>query len=414
MINKYDNYKKSNISWIGDIPDHWKMNRIKDVVKSYNNFRVPISADVRVKGEYPYYGATKIIDYVKDYAFDGRFLLIGEDGAPFFDKTKDLSFIVRGKFWVNNHAHVLKERNIFSNLSFIKYYLNSKNYSDIIKGSTRQKLNKIDLMNIVIPLPKKDEQDAIANYLDDKVGSLDKLIPALDDQIENMKDYKKAIISEIINEMLIAKEEKVRLKDLIDYTIGGIWGDEVKGPDNKKIVIRVSDFNKDSMKIIDDNLTYRNIDSNSFLTRKLKKGDILIEKSGGGGKNPVGNLVVFDKNYDAVFSNFTTLIRFNKNKCYSGFMKYVFKHMYNSRIVEKSIKQNTGIQNLDMNHYLSNSIAIPTIEKQKEIAKQLDEKISNIDEAIIALKEQKQNMIDYKKALIHDVVTGKIKVYEEE
>ena len=93
--------------------------------------------------------------------YSGKFILIGEDGAPFLDKTKSVAFLASGKFWVNNHCHVLKS-NKQSIDDFIMYSLNNVDYSNYIKGSTREKLNQSDLANIILPLPSIIEQQEIA------------------------------------------------------------------------------------------------------------------------------------------------------------------------------------------------------------------------------------------------------------
>ena len=91
------------------LPDGWTWSNIKDITINHDGKRIPVKAKDREKmqGYYPYYGATGIIDHVNDYIFDGEFLLIGEDGANLFSRSKPTAFVANGKFWVNNHAHVI-------------------------------------------------------------------------------------------------------------------------------------------------------------------------------------------------------------------------------------------------------------------------------------------------------------------
>ena len=112
MMKRYPAYKDSGIEWIGEIPEGWGVTRIKHVTANYDHARVPLSSEARgqVQGMYPYYGATGVIDYVNDYLFDGEYLLIGEDGAPFFVENENVAFIAKDKFWVNNHTHVIKAK----------------------------------------------------------------------------------------------------------------------------------------------------------------------------------------------------------------------------------------------------------------------------------------------------------------
>lgn len=321
----------------------------------------------------------------------------------------------------SNFTNLLRFNNKKVYEKFIIYFLKSIYDSGKIKESIKQNtgIQNLDiqhyLSNNKIVLPSIEKQKNIADLLDDKVGDITALIHTIDGQIENLKDYKKSLLKSTVGKLFELDDGyKTRLKNLVEYNIGGVWGNDVKNDDHKIVVVRVSDFDKEKMNIKDSNLTFREITNNEVESRKLKKGDILVEKSGGGATSPVGNMVLFDKDYDAVFSNFTTLLRFDDKKCDSNFMKFVLKYIYDSGKVKKSIKQNTGIQNLDMQHYLSNELSLPEKNRQSEIANTLSEQYKIIDEAIKKAKKQKQNLIDYKKVLINDVVTGKIKVYKEE
>jgi len=191
--------KDSGIEWLGEIPEGWTVRRLKYVAQNFDNVRVPLSAEERgqVEGSCPYYGATGIIDYVNDYLFDGEYLLIGEDGAPFFSENEDVAFIAKGKFWVNNHAHILKTYEN-SDIRFIMHSLNCVDYKEYITGSTRDKLTQSDLSCIVIPLPPLLEQQAIANFLDQKTVRIDELIKKNERLIELLKEYRQALISNVV------------------------------------------------------------------------------------------------------------------------------------------------------------------------------------------------------------------------
>jgi type I restriction enzyme S subunit len=188
--------KDSGVEWIGDIPEHWDFRKVKDICTNHDGKRVPISSPDRIFGNYPYYGATGIVDYVDNYIFDGEYLLIGEDGAPFKDKTKNLSFIVKGRFWVNNHAHVLSVHGIST--MFLSSFLNMKDYSDVIAGSTREKLNKADLQDIAVPYPPKEEQTLISISLEKFQKECFKLFSEIDHKITTLKEYRKTLINEFV------------------------------------------------------------------------------------------------------------------------------------------------------------------------------------------------------------------------
>ena len=172
-----------------NIPSGWKTHIISDLCDSLDNRRIPITKSERISGGIPYYGATGVIDYVADYTFDEEILLIGEDGAdwsPYANKA----FVVKGKSWVNNHAHVLKCKNP-STHEYLEQYLNWKNLDVYTTGGTRKKLNKEVLMNIPVCLPEsKNEQQKIAEIL----GTVDEDIAKTEVLIETTEKLKRGLM----------------------------------------------------------------------------------------------------------------------------------------------------------------------------------------------------------------------------
>lgn len=145
---------------------NWKIKKFKDVSSNKDSDRVPIKQADREKrsGKYPYYGATGIIDSIDGYIFDGLYLLISEDGKNLETKNKDIAFLAEGKFWVNNHAHVIKETNE-SNLYYLKYAINNMNLKPYITGIDQLKLNRGNLDNIELPIPPIELQNEFAEFV---------------------------------------------------------------------------------------------------------------------------------------------------------------------------------------------------------------------------------------------------------
>jgi len=150
-----------------------KTYQLGDVVNCLDYKRVPLSSKVREdrKGIYPYYGAQGIVDYVDDYIFDGTYLLVAEDGENLRSKNEHIANLASGKYWVNNHAHIL-ESNGKCDIRFVCYYLNNLDIRGYITGSAQPKLNQDNLLSIKLLLPDLKEQTIIADVLD----SLDKKI----------------------------------------------------------------------------------------------------------------------------------------------------------------------------------------------------------------------------------------------
>ena len=207
----------------------------------------------------------------------------------------------------------------------------------------------------------------------------------------------------------IPEEWKVsRIKNVIDNTIGGDWGKELSEKVDNSYkecnVIRIPDFNRSKKNINDKNFTRRFIKKSSILSRKLEYGDLLLEKSGGGEKVPVGNVVVFDKNMEAISSNFISKLKINKNSS-PFFINYYFGFLYSIKRNILSIKETTGIQNLNQTDYFSNFIFLPPKQEQKRIANYLDQKTELADKKIEVAQKRKKLLLEFKKSLINQVVT---------
>ncbi len=127
--------------------------------------RKPITKGNRVAGEYPYYGASGIVDYVEDYIFDGDFLLVSEDGANLLARSTPIAFSISGKNWVNNHAHVLKF-DTYELRRYVEIYLNSIDLSKYISGGAQPKLNQENLNKIPIPVPSPERVKHVVDVLD--------------------------------------------------------------------------------------------------------------------------------------------------------------------------------------------------------------------------------------------------------
>lgn len=175
----------------------WETRKLGDIAENLDSRRIPVTSTHRDKGDVPYYGASGIIDYVKDYLFDETLLCISEDGANLIDRNYPIAFNISGKTWVNNHSHVLKFNNIDTQL-VVEAYINSINVEDFLTGMAQPKLNRAKLDIIPIPLPKNaKEQQKIASCL----SSLDKLITTQAQKLEQLKLHKKGLMQGLFPKM---------------------------------------------------------------------------------------------------------------------------------------------------------------------------------------------------------------------
>lgn len=170
-----------------------KTYKLGDIVNVLDYKRIPLSSTQRQnkKGIYPYYGAQGIIDYIDDYIFDGEYLLIAEDGENLKSQKQHVAQIAKGKYWVNNHAHIV-ESNGLCDIRYVCYLLNRMDLSGYITGSAQPKLNQANLLKIEIKLPSLKEQYKIAEFLhlfDDKIEINRRINENLEQQAQALFDF---------------------------------------------------------------------------------------------------------------------------------------------------------------------------------------------------------------------------------
>lgn len=159
---QYEHYLRHLLA----VPDEVEWTTLGDVTENHDRKRRPVTRSDRQAGEYPYYGANGVQDFVHDFIFDGTFLLIGEDGSvKRADGTPVLNWAT-GRIWVNNHAHVLTSANELLNLRYLFHYLKTVDISALVSGGTQPKLNQRNLNQIAVPLVPRVQQDRIVEILD--------------------------------------------------------------------------------------------------------------------------------------------------------------------------------------------------------------------------------------------------------
>ncbi|KAB7619595.1 restriction endonuclease subunit S [Alkalilimnicola sp. S0819] len=186
----------------------------------------------------------------------------------------------------------------------------------------------------------------------------------------------------------------------------GVWGDEAQGDENDTPVIRVADFDRERFRVSteDANLTLRNISSKELRSRALKSGDLLLEKSGGGDRQLVGAVVSWDRSLPAVTANF--IAKMTPAAEYdSRFLSYLHASLYAGRVNYRSIKQSTGIQNIDSDQYLSEKVAFPPIHEQRTIAAFLDHQTAKTDRLIAKQQRLIELLTEKRQAVISHAVT---------
>lgn len=413
----YPEYKESGVGWIEKIPSYWQTATIKHLTKNLDGKRIPLNGEVRAEQKqiYPYYGANGVIDYVEDYIFEGEHILIGEDGAPFFDKTREVSLLASGKFWVNNHCHILKNIGA-SDARFIVHCMNSVDYFEYITGSTRDKLTQTDLNRIKIPVPTYQEQVQIANFLDRKTEQIDELIRIKERQIELLREQRTALINHAVTK---GPDPNVGMKPS-----GVEWIGEI--PKHWKVRRNKWVFNeKDDRSATgkEELLTVSHITGVSPRAEK-NVGMFLAQTLEGYKHCSVGNLVINTmwawmgalgiSAFDGIVSPSYNVYELKSSEYLPRYYDYLYR---TPNHVNEIVRWSKGIWTsrwrLYPDAFFSMFTIIPPFREQTEIANFLDQKTRQIDELIAAEQRKIELLKEYRQSLISEAVTGKIDVRNE-
>ena len=409
----YPKYKDSGVEWLGDVPEGWDNTFLKFKIINLNFKRIPISASERenISGEYPYYGASGIIDYVEDYIFNETTILIGEDGANLLSKSTPLAFIAKDKYWVNNHAHILKPKD--SLFDFWTYVLNSIDLTPFITGSAQPKLTAEALSNLQVVFPKSlKERIGISNYLNEKTKKIDTLIEKQKSLIELLKEKRQALISHVVTKGLDSDNStwnKYRL-DWVTTIVRGNTGfkkDELL-KNGKYVALqygktyKVDEVNKEFNFYVNDEF-YK-------FSQVVHYGNTILVSTSETIKD-LGHSCFYNRNDLGLIGGEQILLKPN-SKLLSG--KYLY---YKSKVFSNELrKYATGLKvfRFNVDDVKSTFILIPNMEEQTKIALYLDQKTKKIDTLIDKSTQSIALLKERRVALVSAVVGGKVDVGEWE
>lgn len=423
MENRYEKYKDSGIAWIGEIPEHWKVRRVKNICSQINvkesskgNSLPYIGLENIESGSGKYIDTISEVDGIAN-RFKKNNVLFGKL-RPYLSKVyiAESDGICSTEFIVydtkENDCHFIHK--LFLSQFFIDV-VNSSTY-----GAKMPRANSEFINNIYIQIPPIEEQQSIANYLDQKCGEIDELITLQEEMITKLQSYKQSVITEAVTRSL---DKNAPLKDSGVEWIGKIpahwicavfkkfllepmqYGANEPAEEcnyNDPRYIRITDI-KDDGTLRDD--TFKSLSLDKAKEYMLVKGDLLFARSGA----TVGKTFLYNEDYTACFAGYLIKARCNKNELIPNFVFYytlsnVYQNWKNSIFIQSTI------QNIGADKYSLMPIIVPPIHEQQTIANYLDQKCSEIDE-LISIKQQKiEKLKDYKKSLIFECVTGKRKV----
>lgn len=376
------------------VPANWCWTYLKNVSDCLDNFRKPINANERNArlGDVPYYGATGQVGWIDDYLTNEELVLLGEDGAPFLDLLKNKAYLINGKAWVNNHAHILRSKFGTMGNRLLIEYLNSFDFTGFVTGTTRLKLTQASMNKIIIPLVPLAEQQRIVERIESLFAKLDETKEKLQNTLDTFEIRKTAILHKAFTGELTANwrkhhgltmdswEEKT-LNDIASYKKGPFGSSITKAMFVPKTANTYKVYEQGN--VIRKDLTYGHyyITSEKYQELKgfsVKAGDILISCAG-----TIGEVYKLPPECEeGVINQALMRVRLNQN-IIEGYFCYYFGEIIKDDVIDKS--NGTAMKNIPPFKVLKAiQIKLPTINEQTEIVRIVDNLLA---------KEQKAHSI---------------------
>ncbi|NCO36788.1 MAG: hypothetical protein GW893_23380 [Armatimonadetes bacterium] len=350
----------------------WQTKKLGDLCDVLDHKRKPITKRDRVTGEYPYYGATGVLDHVAGYLFDEKLVLVGEDGAK-WGSGENTAFAVEGKCWVNNHAHVLRPHRSAVQDNWLIYYLSHSDLSEFVSGLTVPKLNQGSLREIPIPVPPLPEQQRIVRILDEAFASL---ATAKANAEKNLQNARALFESHLHSE----HADKAFLGDLVNIKTGKLDANAaVEGGQYPFFTCSRDIFAIDTFAF----------DCEAILLA---------------GNNAVGDFNV--KHYNGKFNAYqrTYVITVNERK--RVLYRFLYFEMLKSLKAFKAQSVGAGTKFLKLGMIKDLEIALPSLDEQQRIVSTMDS-VREETERLESLYQRKLAALEeLKKSLLHQAFSG--------
>jgi type I restriction enzyme S subunit len=421
----------ADVESLSELPNGWAWTTLENCVDILDSQRVPVNAkerEAKIAGKssselYPYYGATGQVGWIDDYLFEEELLLLGEDGAPFLEPMKEKAYVVNGKCWVNNHAHVLRATREITSNSFLRHYLNLFDYRGFVTGTTRFKLNQSPMRRIPIPLAPLNEQRRIVSKVEELFSCLNAGVESLLKVKTLLKRYRQAVLkyafegklteewrkthkdqAEPAQKLLqhMKQEQKknakgkykelppidtsslpelpeswtwIRVADISETIQYGT--SEKAGTDASGVpVLRMGNI-KDG-KILFDDLKYFPQDWPQLKEFLLEEGDVLFNRTNSA--ELVGKTAVYEKHHPkAVFASYLIRIKTNKNTYNSSLLSHYINSLHGRRYIGTVVSQQVGQANVNGTKLSLMPVPLLPFEEQQEINREIERNLSIID-----------------------------------
>ena len=374
----------------------WKTVKLGDVCDVLDSLRKPITKKNRIKGDYPYYGATGVVDWVQDYIFDEKLVLVGEDGAK-WDSGDTTAFIAIGKYWVNNHAHVLRPNPEMVMHEWISYYLTRIDLSEFVTGLTVPKLNQANLKIIPIPLPPLTEQQRIVAKLDAVFTKIDKANNSNHLKITETN----TLTSLILDEWLTKTPNHKKIGELCDFLNGYAFKSVDAVEQSKVQLLRMGNLYGNRLDLNRKPIFYPNNFADEYQKYVLNAGDIIMTLTGTVGKEDYGYAIEVPKSDKKLLLNQRILKFYNvdRNLIHPQFFLYV---LHSKQFLKSLYKTANGTRqaNLSSDTIKKLEIPLPSVTEQRKLLDKIKSLLTHKDIVVKNAEKNIQNYSQIKSAIL--------------
>lgn len=368
----------------------WEIKKLGEVVDVLDNLRKPITKRDRIEGKYPYYGATGILSYVHNYIFSEKLVLIGEDGAK-WASGDNTSFIAEGKYWVNNHAHVIRPNRKIIIDEWIVYFLNFSDLTPFITGMTVPKLNQEKMRSIPIPLPPLPEQQRIVSILDRAFAAIDKAKANAEQNLQNAKELFESYLQGVFENGKDSWEEKT-LDEVCEFRNGAAHEQHID-EDGKYILVNSKFISADGEKFKRTNnaLAPLYVNDIAFVMSDVPNGKALAK------------CFLVDKN-----DTYTLNQRIGAIKS-KVFVPEFLVYQFNRNRYLLSFNNGENQTNLRKGDILKCPLWLPSKEAQQTIVRQLDALRAETQKLEALYQKKIADLEELKKSILQKAFAGELK-----
>jgi type I restriction enzyme S subunit len=439
----------------------WAIKPFSEVVDILDSRRIPVNSTERAKrfGEVPYYGATGQVSVIDEFIFDEELVLLGEDGAPFLDSGKPKAYLIRGKSWVNNHAHVLRGKPGLLN-GFLLYQLNNLDYRPYVSGTTRLKLPQGPMKQIPLLVPPPEEQQRIVAEIEKQFTRLEAGVSALRRVQANLKRYRASVLKAACEGKLVPTEAELAIKEnrKADFEtgeallarilterrknwqgrgkykepaapdtaklptlpegwvwarleqLGVIYGGLTKNPKRAKLLkqlpyLRVANVYANELRL--DDIEYIGVADSELDKLLIRAGDLLIVE-GNGSKDQIGRLAIWDGSIEScVHQNHLIKVRPIEPQM-PKWILYWLQSPGGRQFVELVASSTSGLFTLSVNKVGNLFIPLPPLAEQTRIVAEVERRLSVVEELESVVTANLKRAARLRQSILQKAFTGEL------